>query len=133
MAGEEGNTRKEGMENISPDLVGQPMTLDQNGRWPFNHAAIPWFILDDPPEGLGPYELSVYVHLRRHSNFQTGISWVAISTIAERLGASWSRIRQARDWLEAHGLIRVVRMAGGMPDQVVTVYPPPPKEAVTYD
>lgn len=103
------------------------MTLNENGRWPFNHAAIPWFVLDNPPEGMGPYELAVYVYLRRHANFRTGACSVAIDTIARRLGASWVRIRQARDSLEKWGLIRVIKTPGGVPDQVVTVYPPSAK------
>jgi len=109
------------------------MTLDQNGRWPFNHAAIPWFVLDNPPEAMGPYELATYCFYRRHANFHTGACSVAIDTIARRLGASWVRIRQARDWLETRGLIRVIKMPGGVPDQVVTVYPPIAKETLTYD
>ena len=121
------------MESLSPDLVGQPMTLDQNGRWPFNHAAIPWFVLDNPPEAMGPYELATYCFYRRHANFHTGACLVAINTIARRLGASWVRIRDARAWLEARGLIRVIRKPGGIPDEVVTIYPPTLSETITYD
>jgi len=121
------------MENLSVDLVGQPMVLDQNGRWPFNHAAVPWFILDDPPEGMGPYELATYCYYRRHASFRTGVCFVAIATIAARLNASWSRIRKARDWLEDHGLIKVIQTRGGTPDRVITVYPPLPEGTITYD
>lgn len=109
------------------------MTLDHNGRWPFNHVAIPWFVLDNPPEGMGPYELAVYVYLRRHANFRTGACLVAIDTIARRLSASWLRTRQARDWLETRGLIRVIKTPGGLPDQVVTVYPPITKGTLISD
>lgn len=110
-------------EDLSPHLVGEPMTLDKNGKWPFKHAAIPWFILDSPPEGMGPYELATYIYYRRHANFHTGACFVAINTIAKRLGASWARIRDARDWLEDQGLIRVVKTRGGQPDYVVSIYP----------
>jgi len=116
--------RKISAQDPPPDLVGEPMTLDQNGRWPFNHAAIPWFVLDSPPEGMGPYELATYCYYRRHANFRTGACFVAISTIAKKLGCSWARIRDARDWLEDEGLIRVVKTRGGQPDYVVTIYPP---------
>ncbi len=111
-------------EDFPPDLIGKPMVLGKNGKWPFKHAAIAWFILDDPPEGMGPYELATYIYYRRHANFRTGACFVAIDTIAKKLGCSWARIRDARDWLETRGLIRVVKTRGGQPDFVITLYPP---------
>ena len=119
------------MESLSPDLIGQPMVLDENGRWPFTFAAVPSVVLDDPPQGLGPYELATYVYYRRHAHFRTGACFVAIDTIAKKLGVSWSRIRQARNWLRDHGLIKVIKTPGGMPDRVITVYPPLPKGTIT--
>jgi len=94
-------------------------------RWPDPFYATPRVVWEEYMDTISADAFLLYHIYRYHANSNTGKCWPSISKIAKRLGWGWRRVKNARNELEAVGLISVKSREKGRVAVVTMLRPKP--------
>jgi len=96
-----------------------------DGQWPDPFYATPKVIWEEYTDIISSNAFLLYHVYRYHADSNTGKCWPSLSLIARKLRWSWQRVRNARDELEAVGLISVKSRDKGRVAVITMLRPKP--------
>jgi len=96
-----------------------------DGRWPDPFYATPKVVWEEYMDIISSDAFLLYHVYRYHADSNSGKCWPSLSMIARKLHWSWQRVRNARDELEAAGLISVKSRDKGRVAVITMLRPKP--------